>query len=291
MARSCKGTCLIGRYEHRCPHSLEAPAPCGSACPTLQLLPPARRLCIVGSCPGGTASNVVTYLARADVTLSVAMTTASTVSDHHWLGCVGCLPALGKGQRCHRGRIPARPAPPRRCPPRPLQLGAVVFTPLLTQALLGTLVPVDAMALLVSTLQVGQALACCAAQCTQTGTAGPGWWCAAGNHALNGAHKWHQSSRQSLRLVPGPHQVGMCDGLSHPNATCPHPQVVLLPMVMGAAINSAFPQQASASSRKRAHTQRATCLARQPFGPSTCCCRCVHTAPPTSRRRWPPLPR
>lgn len=38
------------------------------------------RLCIVGSCPGGTASNVVTYLARADVTLSVAMTTASTVS-------------------------------------------------------------------------------------------------------------------------------------------------------------------------------------------------------------------
>lgn len=36
-------------------------------------------LCIVGSCPGGTASNVVTYLARADVTLSVAMTTASTV--------------------------------------------------------------------------------------------------------------------------------------------------------------------------------------------------------------------
>ena len=41
--------------------------------------PCCRRLCIVGSCPGGTASNVVTYLARADVTLSVAMTTASTV--------------------------------------------------------------------------------------------------------------------------------------------------------------------------------------------------------------------
>ncbi|KAI7837575.1 hypothetical protein COHA_008588 [Chlorella ohadii] len=68
-------------------------------------------LCIVGSCPGGTASNVVTYLARADVTLSVAMTTAST-------------------------------------------LGAVVATPMLTQLLLGTLVPVDAKALLVSTLQV-----------------------------------------------------------------------------------------------------------------------------------------
>ena len=71
----------------------------------------ARRLCIVGSCPGGTASNVVTFLARADVSLSVAMTTAST-------------------------------------------LGAVVATPLLTRALLGTLVPVDALALLVSTLQV-----------------------------------------------------------------------------------------------------------------------------------------
>lgn len=68
-------------------------------------------LCLVGSCPGGTASNVVTYLARADVPLSVAMTTAST-------------------------------------------LGAVVATPLMTQLLLGTLVPVDAVALLVSTLQV-----------------------------------------------------------------------------------------------------------------------------------------
>ncbi|EFN59635.1 hypothetical protein CHLNCDRAFT_10632, partial [Chlorella variabilis] len=61
-------------------------------------LPYTIGLCIVGSCPGGTASNVVTYLARADVTLSVAMTTAST-------------------------------------------LGAVVATPLLTQLLLGTLVP------------------------------------------------------------------------------------------------------------------------------------------------------
>lgn len=62
-------------------------------------------------CPGGTASNVVTYLANADVSLSVLMTTAST-------------------------------------------LGAAVMTPLLTQLLLGTLVPVDAAGLLVSTLQV-----------------------------------------------------------------------------------------------------------------------------------------
>lgn len=68
-------------------------------------------LCIVGACPGGTASNVVTYLAKADTALSVAMTTAST-------------------------------------------LGAVVATPVLTKLLLGTLVPVNAVALLLSTLQV-----------------------------------------------------------------------------------------------------------------------------------------
>ncbi len=34
---------------------------------------------LVGSCPGGTASNVITYLARADVALSVSMTAASTL--------------------------------------------------------------------------------------------------------------------------------------------------------------------------------------------------------------------
>jgi BASS family bile acid:Na+ symporter len=68
-------------------------------------------LCIVGACPGGTASNIVTYLAKADVPLSVAMTTAST-------------------------------------------LGAVFMTPLLTSLLLGTLVQVDGVGLLVSTLQV-----------------------------------------------------------------------------------------------------------------------------------------
>lgn len=39
------------------------------------------------------------------------------------------------------------------CPFAALQLGAVVATPLLTRLLLGTLVPVDAWALLVSTLQ------------------------------------------------------------------------------------------------------------------------------------------
>lgn len=34
---------------------------------------------IVGACPGGTASNVIAYLARADVALSVTMTACSTV--------------------------------------------------------------------------------------------------------------------------------------------------------------------------------------------------------------------
>lgn len=36
-------------------------------------------LAIVGSCPGGTASNVVTYIAKANVPLSVALTMSSTL--------------------------------------------------------------------------------------------------------------------------------------------------------------------------------------------------------------------
>jgi BASS family bile acid:Na+ symporter len=36
-------------------------------------------LCVIGACPGGTASNIVTYLAKADVPLSLTMTTASTL--------------------------------------------------------------------------------------------------------------------------------------------------------------------------------------------------------------------
>jgi BASS family bile acid:Na+ symporter len=34
---------------------------------------------LVGSCPGGTASNVITYLAKGDVALSVTMTSVSTI--------------------------------------------------------------------------------------------------------------------------------------------------------------------------------------------------------------------
>ena len=36
-------------------------------------------LILVGTCPGGTASNVVTYLARGDLALSVGMTILSTL--------------------------------------------------------------------------------------------------------------------------------------------------------------------------------------------------------------------
>jgi len=44
-------------------------------------LPPAARagLLMVAACPGGVASNVVAFIARADVPLSVAMTTVSTL--------------------------------------------------------------------------------------------------------------------------------------------------------------------------------------------------------------------
>lgn len=45
-------------------------------------LPPALAvgLILVACCPGGTASNVVTYIARANVALSVLMTTCSTIA-------------------------------------------------------------------------------------------------------------------------------------------------------------------------------------------------------------------
>lgn len=68
-------------------------------------------LILVACCPGGTASNVVSYIARADVALSVLMTMCSTFA-------------------------------------------AVIMTPLLTQWLAGTYVPVDAWSLFFNTLQV-----------------------------------------------------------------------------------------------------------------------------------------
>jgi len=73
--------------------------------------PLAVGLILVGCCPGGTASNVVTYLARGDVALSVLMTMCSTFA-------------------------------------------AVGLTPALTALLAGTLVPVDASALVLSTSKV-----------------------------------------------------------------------------------------------------------------------------------------
>lgn len=71
----------------------------------------AAGLILVGCCPGGTASNIVTYIARGNVALSVLMTAASTLS-------------------------------------------AVVMTPFLTAKLAGQFVAVDAVGLLISTLQV-----------------------------------------------------------------------------------------------------------------------------------------
>lgn len=78
----------------------------------LQLAPGlAVGLIIVGCCPGGTASNVITYLARGHLALSIIMTTVST-------------------------------------------LLAIVATPLLTEALAGTYLPVDPWGLFYTTLQV-----------------------------------------------------------------------------------------------------------------------------------------
>ncbi len=76
-------------------------------------LPPelAAGVILVACCPGGTASNVVTYLARANVALSVLMTMTSTFA-------------------------------------------AVILTPVLTKWLAGALVPVDALGLFLSTVQV-----------------------------------------------------------------------------------------------------------------------------------------
>jgi BASS family bile acid:Na+ symporter len=68
-------------------------------------------LILVASCPSGTASNVVSYLARADVALAVAVTLAST-------------------------------------------LLAFILTPIWCQALAGRYVPVDALGICLSTLQV-----------------------------------------------------------------------------------------------------------------------------------------
>ncbi|WVZ88578.1 hypothetical protein U9M48_035081 [Paspalum notatum var. saurae] len=76
-------------------------------------LPPSLSagLILLGCCPGGTASNVVTLVARGDVPLSIVMTVCST-------------------------------------------LAAVFLTPLLTKILAGAYIPVDALKLSLSTLQV-----------------------------------------------------------------------------------------------------------------------------------------
>ncbi len=145
-------------------------------------------LCIVGSCPGGTASNVVTYLAQAGkqewaLVLSISCTV------------VTCVPRMKARSACSRESSPSglyyavslhwysiaprrwhdvafpifRSSPVTTCflhADVPLSvamttastLGAIVATPVLTKLLLGTVVPVNAQALLISTLQVRHAL-------------------------------------------------------------------------------------------------------------------------------------
>lgn len=94
-------------------------------------------------------------------------------------GGQGARPAVARRAirqvRC-RAALPKHPPPPARVP----QLGAVVATPLLTQLLLGTLVPVDATALLVSTLEVRRSGLACGVAATP------------------------QARAQGLRTMPGP---------------------------------------------------------------------------------------
>lgn len=137
----------------------------------------------MASCPGGTASNLVTYLARADVALSVMMTTVSTCVDRQslWFPLEGvqfrCKALLGMlSTNRHSGFLLAPlasvlvyPKGAPNCtfaPPTPpctqhieldlptCRLLAVVATPLLTKALVGALIPVSVRGLLISTLQV-----------------------------------------------------------------------------------------------------------------------------------------
>ena len=56
------------------------PALAGALCEALRLPPElALGVVLVGACPGGTASNVIAFLARGDVALSVTMTACSTL--------------------------------------------------------------------------------------------------------------------------------------------------------------------------------------------------------------------
>ncbi len=75
----------------------------------------AAGVALVSCCPGGSASNIVAYIAGGEMALSILMTTAST-------------------------------------------LAAIITLPLLTSMLLGTMVSVDPMAMLQSTVQVSAVL-------------------------------------------------------------------------------------------------------------------------------------
>ncbi|KAE8713011.1 putative sodium/metabolite cotransporter BASS1 [Hibiscus syriacus] len=89
----------------------------------------AAGLILVGCCPGGTASNIVTYLAGGNVALSVLMTAASTLS------------AVNSGNIDHHSSKN--------------RLGYyIIMTPFLTTKMAGKYVAVDAVGLRNTTLQV-----------------------------------------------------------------------------------------------------------------------------------------
>ncbi|KAJ6886593.1 sodium/metabolite cotransporter BASS1 [Populus alba x Populus x berolinensis] len=90
----------------------------------------AAGLILVGCCPGGTASNIVTYIARGNVALSVLMTAASTFAS------VVMTPFLTAKLAGQYVAVPFG-----------------VMTPFLTAKLAGQYVAVDATGLLVSTMQ------------------------------------------------------------------------------------------------------------------------------------------
>lgn len=59
---------------------------------------------LVGCCPGGTASNVITYLAKGDLALSVGMTGVSTllapVLTPCWCGFLQVRPSMSMSSAC-----------------------------------------------------------------------------------------------------------------------------------------------------------------------------------------------
>ncbi|WVY99733.1 hypothetical protein V8G54_025803 [Vigna mungo] len=65
----------------------------------------AAGLILLGCCPGGTASNIITYLARGNVALSVIMTAASTICAVKMKYCLVGLPYGNKAEANREGSV------------------------------------------------------------------------------------------------------------------------------------------------------------------------------------------